>query len=547
MGSISQSMTLFDGQTDDVSLSIIRGETVLSKFPIHNLSKKGKINIQIVKRGENREVNLKWEVSYNERHGEPRQLAYKLDTLYINRLIDLAGRPLPKMIRLGSLRDIANALNLGGDTNQLKKAIRQNASAFISAKINYKAADGAHHTLEADFTRYSVIFTGEKLPDGRQADAVYLFFNEPFWEVLNNAPIRPLNYDYLKALTPAAQRCYEIISYWIYAAIKHSNLHAKLAYSDYCAFSAQHRYYDYEHVKKQMYKVHRPHIASGYLTKVKFEETKDAEGQLDWIMYYTPGTKARAEYKVFKSTGAGAKGATNEDERGHAHVSEELVQAFVTRGVLEKRARQLLAELPNDIFVLDQIEYVDYIINSAKAGTFINPPGFYIHMIFENKVFVPFWFETSRRRRSREEDEAGERSARQEEEAQIQAYGDYVRGEIEKHLAALSEKERTALYKRKKTELLKDNPYMRNWKNEMLVNVIHSAALNELNERITLATFDEFCAGVIPESSLKEPVAPAMSASEQEEQPQLIILEPLRGEGAQEEIARILREGSKKK
>ena len=532
-------------------MRIIRAETVLSKFPIHNLSKAGKINIQILKRGDNREVNLKWEVSYNERHGQPRQLAYRLDTLFINRLIDEAGRPVPKMLCLGSLRDIARALDLGADTNLLKKAIRQNASAFISARISYKAADGTQQTLEADFTRYSVIFTGEQLPNGTRADAVYLIFTEPFWQVLNNAPIRPLDYDYLKELTPAAQRCYEIISYWIYAALKYGNMHAKLAYSDYCAYSAQQRYFDYEHVKKQMYKVHRAHIASGYLLKVKFEATKDSENKPDWIMYYTPGPRARKEFLIFKNGGAGASenaiGEEKRDERERGdEIFEMLVQELKMRGVLEGRARKLLAGLPNVMFVMDQIEYVDHIIGSAEAGKFKNPPGFYIHMIFENNVFVPSWFETSRRRRLREEVDAEERSRWSEEEARIQAYSDYVRGEIDEFLATMPETERRELYERKRQELLKDSPYTREWQGETLTDVVHSAALSELYTRLNVASFEEFCEGQRPKATLREPVQARVKVREPE-QTHMVPLVPLRGEGAREEIARILEEGRKKK
>ena len=36
----------------------------------------------------------------------------------------------------------------------------------------------------------------------RRADAVYLVLSEPYREVLNHAPVRPLDYAYLKALTP---------------------------------------------------------------------------------------------------------------------------------------------------------------------------------------------------------------------------------------------------------------------------------------------------------------------------------------------------------
>ena len=154
---------------------------------------------------------------------DARQLAYKLDTIVINRKIDEASRPLPKVIRLGSLRDIGTELGLsaGKSIINLRKAFLQNAFLGITAKLKYKSVDGNERTLEAGFNRYNVIFTGQQLPDGSKADAVYLILNEPYWEVLNNAPTRPLNYDYLKALAPAAQRFYEIVSYKIYAALKY--------------------------------------------------------------------------------------------------------------------------------------------------------------------------------------------------------------------------------------------------------------------------------------------------------------------------------------
>src|SRR5262245_34183922 len=100
--------------TDLIPLHIIRTETVLSKLAIHNLAKKGSFEIQIVRRNERGEAELRWEVSYSSRYGPPRQLAYKLDTIVINRRIDESGRPISKIIRLGSLRDIARELGLGG-------------------------------------------------------------------------------------------------------------------------------------------------------------------------------------------------------------------------------------------------------------------------------------------------------------------------------------------------------------------------------------------------------------------------------------------------
>ena len=286
---------------DLAPLSVIRTETVLSRLPIHNLSKKGSVRIRISRKNENGEIDLQWLVSPNADYGDPRQLAYKLDTIVINQKIDEIGKPLPKMIRLGSLRQICTDLGLsaGKIKVDLKKAFLQNAATFINAKLHYKSTDGVEQKLEAGFTRYSVIFTGERLPDGTKADAVYLVFNDPYWEVLNNAPTRPLDYEYLKALAPAAQRFYEIMSYKMFAAIKYRHATAKISYLEYCTYSAQQRYRDYMHVKKQMYKVHQPHLKSGYLQKVTCEPTVNSDGTQDWIFHYTPGPKARAEFQAF--------------------------------------------------------------------------------------------------------------------------------------------------------------------------------------------------------------------------------------------------------
>jgi len=416
-------------------INIIRTETVISKLPIHNLSKKGTIAIQIVRRNAKGEVTLKWEVSPSRNYGDPRQLAYKLDTLVINRKFDEQGRPLPKVLRLGSLRQIGIELGMAADTVGIKKALLQNASAFITAKLTYSANDGSQKTLETGFTRYSVIFTGGRLPDGETADAVYLILNDPYREVLNNAPVRPLNYDYLRELTPGAQRFYEVVSRQIFAALKYQRAEAKLPYSEYCTFSAQQRYSDRERFNKQMYKVHRPHLKSGYLKAVRFEQTTDGDGKLDWNMYYTPGPKARAEYNTFTRSGrtldtsaeilgdgieiapplphhprrrAGPRQKRLKFDAPEAAPKPALDEAatavlaeMTRRGISESKARALLAASTPEA-VLDQIEWGD--VQASRNGDIRNPAGFYIYLI-EEKIFPPAGFETSRRRKEREEAE----------------------------------------------------------------------------------------------------------------------------------------------
>ena len=61
-----------------VPLNFIRTETVLSRLPIHNLSKKGQVQIQITVKNAQGHVDLSWQVFPNPAFGTPRQLASKV-------------------------------------------------------------------------------------------------------------------------------------------------------------------------------------------------------------------------------------------------------------------------------------------------------------------------------------------------------------------------------------------------------------------------------------------------------------------------------------
>src|SRR5262252_5513382 len=284
-------------------LRILRTETVLSRFPIHNLTTHGRVSIHLQRTNAQGDLDYLWEVSTSAHHGPPGPLAYKLDTLVINRLLDALPRPVPCVLKVGSLRQVAPQLGLntsGRQQEHLKSAFHQNASAYIVTKLRYRDRDGGQRRLEAGFTRYSVFFQGEVLPDGTPADAIYLVLSEPYREVLNHAPVRPLDYAYLQALTPMAQRFYEILSYPMFAALTHRRPYATLRYSAYCLLSTQQRYPEAISVQKQMYKIHRPHLAGGYLAQVRYTTTMDAAGQPDWFLQYTPGPKAAAEYAAFR-------------------------------------------------------------------------------------------------------------------------------------------------------------------------------------------------------------------------------------------------------
>ena len=282
--------------------AIIRNETVLSRLPIHTLSKRGYEPINLKDEQLSNVTVEQWDISYSSSYGPPRQLGLKLDKLIINRRVDeVRTKGIPKIIKLGSLREICSELELsesGKNKSDIEKALFQNAFTGITAKIRYQRHDGSDQVFKFADTRYGVVFRGEELPDGAKADAVYIVLHDLYRSFLLNVDTRPLDYDYLKLLssTPTAQRFYELFSYKAFGAVKHRGEQARYLYSEFCTFAPQTRYYQFKRVHMQMKEVHVPHMESGYLQAVEFRETTDREDRPDWEMLYTLGDRARGEY-----------------------------------------------------------------------------------------------------------------------------------------------------------------------------------------------------------------------------------------------------------
>lgn len=438
-------------------MSPIRVETAISRYPVHRLSRKGSIDISILESNQ-RDVQTRWEVDYSKKHGQPGPLAYKIDTLIINRRLEEASRPIPKLLRLGSLKEMCRELGMaetGGNTNQIKKSLFQNALAGITAKTTYRLSDGTEQNLEAVFTRYSVVLTGEKLPDGRKADAVYILLNEIFMRVINGAMTRPLDYEYLKSLPPAPQRFYELLSYQMYAALKYDRPRAKLTYSEFCAHAPQTRHLDWEGVRSQMNKVHRPHRLSGYIAKVDYQQITDKDGQPDWIMLYMPGPKARAEFRTFAKRGGPT---TLEVEAENAAPllsvieSPPLVRELVRWGVTAAKAEDLVRDHAEEK-IAAQIERLEWQLE--KKPEKIAEPAAYLVGAIINDYAAPKGFVSKAERLRREEtkrarehkaaeeqrQKRGEEARAKAERARVDAYIRDLEAEERSHLeaAALAE------------------------------------------------------------------------------------------------------------
>jgi hypothetical protein len=294
--------------------------------------------------------------------------------------------------------------------------------------------------------------------------------------VISTSPTRPLDYDYKAQLPPTPRRWYELASFAMYGALKNNQPTAKLLYSDYCDRAPHVRYPTFDQVKKQMYKVHRPHLLSGYITKVSYDQQRNEQGRLDWIMHYVPGPKARSDYAAItgkklrpssdQKIGAGETRyrprqrhlnlkPTSEPQPAQTVIDYRLVAEMSKRGISETDARAILANLPADQAILDQLEWGDFQISQSR-GKITNPAGFYISLLQRNAIPPPT-FETSAARSARQQVELAQQQTLQRETQAQLAADTAVEDELDQ-LQATQPERYHALYSQAQEQLTAAHP-----------------------------------------------------------------------------------------
>jgi hypothetical protein len=270
-----------------------------------------------------------------------------------------------------------------------------------------------------------------------------MILGDIYMQVINGATTRPLDYDYLKQLPPASQRFYELLSYPMYGALKHGRPRARLTYSECCTYAPQTRYFDWERVRKQMAKVHAPHKQSGYILEVEFEQTSDKEDRPDWLMTYTPGPKAKAEYQAFTKRGGPVVLEIKPPPANPVPMSEppaptELERELIRRGVTARTAAELVRSYPTER-IGAQVEQLDWICERHPKK--IADPGAYLADAIRNDYAAPKGFESPAERARREASER-ERRRRDVEQrrglAEAKAREREAQGAIAAYLASLS-------------------------------------------------------------------------------------------------------------
>jgi hypothetical protein len=321
MGASGTELTLEEGAL--APGATYRTEINLLRYPWYVISRKNPTGTiafnEKIRRPDGTVVEASWEVTSDAKLGLPN--AWDAD---VRRLIDeimsAQPRPIENPICLGSIAEILDALgrkNTGPNNVAIKKSLRRLVSTTIHSSGSYYDKSRKRWLEESFHILERVTFKGERLPNGAQADAVYVTVSRPYLDNFNANYTIPLDWAYQKRVLrlPTTKRMYELLNQIFYRECRRreragervaaAEVAVECRYSRLAALAPLTPFHQLWAVRNQLDPSHGELIESEYiLSPVTIEEVGSGRSH-DFLITYMAGPRAIAEY-VSAATGAAA-------------------------------------------------------------------------------------------------------------------------------------------------------------------------------------------------------------------------------------------------
>jgi hypothetical protein len=354
----------------------LRSEFHFLKYPFFNLctndTKRFIIKIEEIEKTEEGEIETLWKVSRDVEADFPSSFARRIHKEVVEKILDRKRSP-SRLIKLGSLWEICKSIKLapsGRSYIKIKKALEDIVKANITTKRTFKLKkdDGRMEFFDGTFHLYDgVYFLGQRLPDGTEADAVYVLLNDMYLQNFNHNFIVPLDYDYIHSLKGnIASRMYEILILWFYPTFINKRKYIEKKYSNLCDYFPLIKQDIKWKAKKQLSLAHQQHVAKGFLESDPL--WSDIGKKDDWLLRYYIGPRAEQWYYSIKK---GLQPIDISEQKQIVEPTENkteenpLLQKLLSLKIPLKKAEQLINNHNN---IEDWIEALDLMKPKNRAG-----------------------------------------------------------------------------------------------------------------------------------------------------------------------------------
>jgi hypothetical protein len=291
-----------------------------------------------------------------------------------------------------------------------------------------------------------------------------------------------------------------LLQIWLYASKDEGTFSKR--YDELCEILNLHRYRQPSRIKEQFGPSLDELTSQGYLAEWRVEPTSDRKAYKIVMMH---GEKFHNDRRTRLGEPVAAKptpepvAKPEPDSQPEPALTEEgtvdpaLLEALLKRGVREREARQILAKLSSPERIQDQLEWADHVIAQGGEGI-MNPAGLVVSLIRDG-VMPPESFETTSKRRAKEEAKKAKLAAETEEAHLRKAYEEYLEDEIDDEIGRIELPPFEALVTSKMEALLTEHATFAVWGPEKGRNIARAEVKKDIKKEIgyRLFDFETFC------------------------------------------------------
>ena len=413
----------------------LRTELNFLKFPFFDLAKNSaRENIKIEEWVETKEgtFHIYWLVERNVSSQFPGDFEKRLHRA-IEQIINANPKPITNPLKIGSLRYVTRLMGIHADSgknyNDIVKTFKNIVKTSIEAEGSFKLKESKtkRHISDTFHLYDRVVFKGEKLPDGKSADCVYLMLGSWYLQNINNNYVVPLDWHFYNRLSGTiTTRMYEVLSLYFFTALERGYKYHDLKYSYICAYFPLVPQKPKWKARKQLKQSHSILASEEYVEKVEWLDTQDGD---DWLIRYWIGKKARDEYQNNKSEyrhsiplparrrKLKASKTPSESKESKPEKLSHLIEKLASRGLSHKIAEKL-TESYSESLVAHKIDIFDWLVETKSKLQ--NPAGFLRKSIEDNFADPPGYL--SKEEIEKRKIAAADRNKRQEWQEKVEAY-----------------------------------------------------------------------------------------------------------------------------